>query len=255
MVSWCPSVRSADGGELVSPNMRSTEQLPVPLPGGVTVATARAGASELVLARDGDDWVVRVDERVLMSNRMSAFARVADVAHVLVGGLGLGYTLRAALDGVDADARVTVAELVPEPTEAESMYAASGGNLQRAYPWSSPPGLTDINCTLTNYGRNWPTTACVGHGANDVGSTSPAGDGVWGQADLSGNVGEWALDWYASSLPTPCSDCANLFTASTRVLRGGSFYDDAPYLRAALRGNFAPTNRNLGVGVRCGRTP
>ncbi len=142
------------------------------------------------------------------------------------------------------------------PTEAESMYAASGGNLQRAYPWSSPPGLTDINCTLTNYGgTSWPTTACVGAGANNVGSTSPAGDGVWGQADLGGNVWEWALDWYASPLPAPCTDCANLFTASTRVLRGGSFSNVAPTLRAAFRGRSTPATRYYFVGVRCGRTP
>ena len=34
--------------------------------------------------------------------------------HVLIGGLGLGYTLRAALRVVDAEAQVTVVELLPE---------------------------------------------------------------------------------------------------------------------------------------------
>lgn len=88
-----------------------------------TFETARVGNSEFVLARHGDDWVVRVDQRVLMSNRVHqseiALAEHAielpeDPRHILVGGLGLGYTLRAALDEAPDDAVVTVAELVPE---------------------------------------------------------------------------------------------------------------------------------------------
>lgn len=87
------------------------------------VATARVGGSTFVLARNGDDWVVRVDERVLMSNRVHqseitlaevAIDRAEDPQHVLVGGLGLGYTLRAALDLLPPEGHVTVAELVPE---------------------------------------------------------------------------------------------------------------------------------------------
>jgi spermidine synthase len=34
--------------------------------------------------------------------------------HLLIGGYGMGFTLRAALKALGADARVTVAELVPE---------------------------------------------------------------------------------------------------------------------------------------------
>lgn len=91
-----------------------------------TYATARVGNNEFVLARHGDDWVVRVDQRVLMSNRVHqseisiaehAIERCDDPQRVLVGGLGLGYTLRATLDLLPADAHVTVAELVPELVE------------------------------------------------------------------------------------------------------------------------------------------
>jgi spermidine synthase len=91
-----------------------------------TVESARVGGSEFVLARHGDDWVVRVDQRVLMSNRMHdseialaehAIDRAEDPLNILVGGLGLGYTLRAVLDIVPEDAMVTVAELVPELVE------------------------------------------------------------------------------------------------------------------------------------------
>jgi spermidine synthase len=89
-----------------------------------TVATARvAGGAELVLARRDREWCVRVDGKILMSSRQhdseeslahEALARVAQPEAVLVGGLGLGFTLRAVLDRVSPQARVTVGELVPE---------------------------------------------------------------------------------------------------------------------------------------------
>lgn len=84
-------------------------------------ATVPDGA-ELVLARRGDEWVVRAGGRVLMSSRQHgseealaalALRRVARPRTVLLGGLGLGFTLRAALDRVPEDARVIVSELSP----------------------------------------------------------------------------------------------------------------------------------------------
>jgi sulfatase modifying factor 1 len=140
------------------------------------------------------------------------------------------------------------------PTEAEWMYAASGG-FQRAYPWSDPPESLTIDCTLANYGgQNWATTACVAQGPNDVGSTSPQGDGVWGQADLGGNVWEWGLDWYAAALPLPCTDCANLGPGTARGGRGGSFKTPAYSARVGHRyDEDPPTFRYNDVGVRCAR--
>ena len=92
-----------------------------------TVDRARvADGTELALARRGDEWVVRAGGRVLMSSRQHgsedaladlALARVdrAGAARtVLIGGLGLGYTLRATLDRLGPDARVVVAEISPE---------------------------------------------------------------------------------------------------------------------------------------------
>ncbi|GMV41025.1 MAG: hypothetical protein AMXMBFR64_27410 [Myxococcales bacterium] len=89
-----------------------------------TLGTGRApDGGELVLARRGDELVIRVDGQMLMSSRMhgseEALARAACVglcagASVLIGGLGLGYTLRAALDALPTSAAVVVAELVPD---------------------------------------------------------------------------------------------------------------------------------------------
>ncbi|MFO0617043.1 MAG: hypothetical protein U0414_30890 [Polyangiaceae bacterium] len=100
----------------------------------VTVASARiAAGNEFVLARHDQNWVVRVDGRMLMSSKMHqseialaelAFDAVPDAESVLVGGLGLGYTLRAVLDGAGPRARVTVAELVPELVEWNRTHLA-----------------------------------------------------------------------------------------------------------------------------------
>jgi spermidine synthase len=88
-------------------------------------ATAPDG-TELILARRGDEWVVRAGGRLLMTSRAHgseealaalALERAARRRTVLVGGLGLGYTLRATLDRLPAVARVVVAEIVPAVAE------------------------------------------------------------------------------------------------------------------------------------------
>jgi spermidine synthase len=87
-----------------------------------TLGRARApDGGELVLVRRGDEVAIRVGGKDLMSSRMhgseeqlarSACAALAGTPRVLVGGLGLGYTLRAALDALPPRATVVVAELV-----------------------------------------------------------------------------------------------------------------------------------------------
>ncbi len=72
--------------------------------------------------RDDDDFLICIDGRVLMNSRASrseeelgwrTCAGLRHGARILVGGLGMGLTLKAVLDSVDATSRVTVAELHP----------------------------------------------------------------------------------------------------------------------------------------------
>lgn len=142
------------------------------------------------------------------------------------------------------------------PTEAEWMFAAAGGDEQRAYPWSEPAGSLAVDCSFANYSINYPDGPhCTGIGhPSDVG-ISPRGDGRWGHADLGGNVGEWVLDGYAASYEDgPCDGCANLDDTGDRVLRGGDWANAAPSLRASYRNHTDPgTNRDPKIGFRCAR--
>jgi spermidine synthase len=83
------------------------------------------GGGELRLVRHGADYMIVLDRNELMSSRMSGSeealatltcARLRDrkTPHLLIGGYGMGFTLRAALAELGNDAKLTVAELVPE---------------------------------------------------------------------------------------------------------------------------------------------
>ena len=80
------------------------------------------------LVRRGDEYILLVDGAILMSSRMhgseealATFAcqgvRTLERPSVLIGGLGMGFTLRATLDVLSSDAMVVVAELVPAVVE------------------------------------------------------------------------------------------------------------------------------------------
>src|SRR4029079_17862751 len=79
---------------------------------------------ELRLKRRGKEFSIMLGPNELMNSRLSgseaalatlAAKRIEDVAkpHLLIGGLGMGFTLRAALAVLGSKAKITVAELVP----------------------------------------------------------------------------------------------------------------------------------------------
>lgn len=90
-----------------------------PVPGGV---------EEITLHRRGSEYVLKVDGHLLMSNlthasedALAAIAlrKIPDVPRpsVLIGGLGMGYTLAEALKRLGPGARLFVAEIVPAVVE------------------------------------------------------------------------------------------------------------------------------------------
>jgi spermidine synthase len=81
--------------------------------------------TRITLRRRGHEFLLLADGRSLMPSTITgseqALASIgcrhlagAPGARVLIGGLGMGFTVRAALDVLPADATIVVAELVPE---------------------------------------------------------------------------------------------------------------------------------------------
>jgi len=132
------------------------------------------------------------------------------------------------------------------PTQNELNFAETGGDEQRAYAWSQPPGDTSVDCNHADY------TTC-GPGPSDVG-TKPSGNGRWGHSDLAGNVWEWTLD-NSAPFQNPCNDCVELNGNGTRIVRGGGFASDPSNLRAADRYMYFQSAHLDNVGIRCAYPP
>lgn len=92
-----------------------------------TIGSARVpgDGEEMRLLQRGSEYSIRVGTYELMNNRVHASEdalaslvceRLVDAssARLLIGGLGMGFTLAAVLRGVGAKAEVVIAELVPE---------------------------------------------------------------------------------------------------------------------------------------------
>jgi spermidine synthase len=86
--------------------------------------TAAPDGDKLSLMKRDREYVIFANGKILMSSRMHGseealaalaltYARTRERPTVLVGGLGLGFTLRATLDLMPTDGKVHVAELVP----------------------------------------------------------------------------------------------------------------------------------------------
>lgn len=126
------------------------------------------------------------------------------------------------------------------PTEAEWEYAARGGTVT---PFSTGEELTNLaNCV--GCGTQWDDKRTA-----PVGSFPPNPFGLY---DVHGNVWEWVQDCWTDSYFGRGSDAAAVDQpgCERRVLRGGSWYNEADYARSSYRGNEVFEYRDSGVGFR-----
>ncbi len=147
--------------------------------------------------------------------------------------------------GVDWDQAKTFSEWVGGrlPSEAEWEYAARSAGKNQTYPW----GNAKVTCERAVILGCGSVTAPV--------CSKSAGNTQQGLCDMAGNAWEWVQDWYHGSYSgAPTDGSAWEYPAgSNRVIRGGSWYNGAIYLRSAVRDNFNPGNRSSSLGFRSAR--
>lgn len=120
------------------------------------------------------------------------------------------------------------------PTEAQWEYACRAGTTTTYYWGNSMNG---------NYA--W-------YADNSSSKTHPVGSktaNAWGLYDMSGNVWEWCLDWWNSSLSYG-TDPKGASSGTARLRRGGSWVHNSNYCASSNRSTYEPpTERNF-VGFR-----
>jgi formylglycine-generating enzyme required for sulfatase activity len=125
------------------------------------------------------------------------------------------------------------------PTEAEWEYACRAGT-QGAYSFGN-----DISALLS---FGW-------YRDNAGGVTQATGQlrpNPWGLYDMHGNVRQWCLDFYKRKYyaDSATADPKGPRSGRYRVVRGGSWYNEAKFCRSAHRGRYLPDEKSRLIGFR-----
>ncbi len=131
------------------------------------------------------------------------------------------------------------------PTEAEWEYACRAGTTT-AYSFGNALNGDKANCDgsypfgTAKKGTSLAKTTKVGK--------YPAN--AWGLCDMHGNVWEWTADWRGDYPTDEATDPTGPEFGASRVVRGGSWFDDAVLCRAAYRYWREPDCRYCYFGAR-----
>jgi formylglycine-generating enzyme required for sulfatase activity len=134
------------------------------------------------------------------------------------------------------------------PTEAQWEYAARAG---------SNTAFANGDMKETGCGRDphlWEMGWYCGNSGKRTHSVAQKKPNAWGLYDMHGNVWEWCQDWYGAYPSGSVTDPEGPPSGVSRVLRGGSWNNNARYCRSANRNRNKPGNRNNNLGFRLAST-
>ena len=123
------------------------------------------------------------------------------------------------------------------PTEAQWEFAARGGNKSKGYTYSGSNNLDDVAWYSDNSGNY----------THPVAQKQPNELGLY---DMSGNVLEWCQDWYGRYSSNAQTNPQGPASGKNRLLRGGSWYDNAKNCRVSFRIGSASDFHSINLGFR-----
>ena len=123
------------------------------------------------------------------------------------------------------------------PTEAEWEYAARGGTHSEGYRYAGSNTCGDV--AWYNSNSNQTTHHCRLKAPNEL-----------NLYDMSGNVGEWCLDWFDSYASNPQYNPVGPYSGSKRVWRGGCWASTYTDCQVSIRVRRSPSERQDFLGLR-----